>query len=71
MFLEKAVENKITYKGSNANSNVLQELLGRPWFEYSYELSFQNDSFSEMSEGKRVTVILKLLLDFSTKRCLF
>ena len=69
MFLEKAVENKITYKGSNANSNVLQELLGRPWFEYSYELSFQNDSFSEMSEGKQAFVILKLLLDFSTKRC--
>ena len=30
---------------------------------------YQNDLFGEMSEGKQAFVILKLLLDFSDKKC--
>jgi predicted ATPase len=39
------------------------------WFSLSYELTYQNDSFNEMSDGKKAFVILKLLLDFSNKKC--
>jgi len=35
----------------------------------NYELTYQNDTFAIMSEGKQAFVILKLLLDFSPKKC--
>ncbi len=39
------------------------------WFEISYELTYQNDTFNKMSDGKKAFVILKLLLEFSHKEC--
>lgn len=69
VFLSKALNKEIDYKNYNTNENVVNELLIKNWFDISYELSYQNDTFSEMSEGKQAFVILKLLLDFSTKKC--
>lgn len=69
VFLSKALNKEIDYKNYNTNENVVNELIMRNWFDISYELSYQNDTFSEMSEGKQAFVILKLLLDFSTKKC--
>lgn len=69
IFLSKALTKEIDYKSYNTNQNVVNELYTTNWFDFSYELSYQNDTFSEMSEGKQAFVILKLLLDFSTKKC--
>lgn len=69
VFLSKALNKEIDYKSYNTNQNVVNELYTTNWFDISYELSYQNDTFSEMSEGKQAFVILKLLLDFSTKKC--
>lgn len=69
IFLSKALNKEIDYKSYNTNQNVVNELYTTNWFDISYELSYQNDTFSEMSEGKQAFVILKLLLDFSTKKC--
>lgn len=68
-FLSKALNKEIDYKNYNTNENVVNEFFTKNWFDYSYELSYQDDIFSEMSEGKQAFVILKLLLDFSTKKC--
>lgn len=69
IFLSKALNKEIDYKSYNTNQNVVNELYTTNWFDISYELSYQKDTFSEMSEGKQAFVILKLLLDFSTKKC--
>jgi hypothetical protein len=44
-------------------------LLTENWFSISYELTYQNDTFNKMSDGKKAFVILKLLLEFSDKEC--
>jgi predicted ATPase len=69
VFLSKALNNEIDYKNYHTNQNVVNELFTTNWFNISYDLSYQDDTFSEMSEGKQAFVILKLLLDFSTKKC--
>lgn len=69
IFLSKAINKEIDYKNYNTNQSVANELYTTNWFDISYELSYQDDTFSEMSEGKQAFVILKLLLDFSTKKC--
>jgi predicted ATPase len=68
-FITRALTNQIEYKGSYINSNVTSELLSTNWFEISYKLTYQNDTFYDMSPGKQAFVILKLLLEFSEKSC--
>jgi predicted ATPase len=68
-FVTRALINQIEYKGSYINSNVTSELLSTNWFEISYNLTYQNDTFNDMSQGKQAFVILKLLLEFSDKSC--
>lgn len=68
-FLLKALNCELEYKNSYFNENVVNQLFTTNWFTISYELFYQNDTFPEMSEGKQAFVILKLLLDFSTKKC--
>lgn len=68
-FLTSALTNQIEYKGGHINSNVTSELLSTNWFEISYDLTYQKDTFDDMSQGKQAFVILKLLLEFSDKSC--
>jgi len=68
-FITRALSNQIEYKGSYINSNVTSEILSTNWFEISYNLTYQNDTFYDMSQGKQAFVILKLLLEFSEKSC--
>jgi len=68
-FLDKALNNDIEYKSGNSNQEVTVELLSSNWFDVSFDLKYQNDSFKNMSQGKQAFVILKLLLEFSKKEC--
>jgi ABC-type cobalamin/Fe3+-siderophores transport system ATPase subunit len=68
-FLAKALNREIDYKNNNSNENVVNEFFTMNWFDISFELSYQNDVFAEMSQGKQAFVILKLLLEFSAKEC--
>ena len=67
--LKKLLYGKLILKNGYDAQNVAIELLAKSWYKLSYELLYQNDSFSEMSEGKQAFVILKLLLEFSEKKC--
>lgn len=68
-FLRDLVNGNIELKNSYTPQNVANEFFTREWFNLSYQLKYQDDLFGEMSEGKQAFVILKLLLDFSDKRC--
>lgn len=39
------------------------------WFELQYNAEYENDKLSDMSPGKRSFVVLKLLLEFSDRKC--
>ena len=65
IFLNDVLNDNIDYKASNRNENVLSEFLSENWFNISFDLIYEGDSFVSMSQGKQAFVILKLLLEFS------
>ena len=68
-FLDRAMKNQIDLKSSYEIDNVTKEFYTTNWFVIGYKVTYQDDSFASMSEGKKAFVILKLLLDFSKKEC--
>ena len=68
-FLRKLLLDEIILKNGNESSNVATEFLSKKWYSLNYKLTYQGDAFVDMSEGKQAFVILKLLLDFSEKKC--
>ena len=69
IFLNDVLNDNIDYKASNRNENVLSEFLYENWFNISFDLIYEGDSFVSMLQGKQAFVILKLLLEFSDKTC--
>jgi len=69
LFLQQALENKIELKAYKDIKDLAKGLLTENWFSISYDLTYQNDTFNKMSDGKKSFVILKLLLEFSHKEC--
>lgn len=67
----KILNNTLEFKGKyNDTKPIFQlEFLQKNWLELYYDLIYQEDSFVHMSQGKKSFVILKLLLDFSDKKC--
>lgn len=68
-FLKKLLSEEILLKSGYEALNVAIEFLTRNWYSLDYSLTYQGDAFVNMSEGKQAFVILKLLLDFSDKKC--
>ena len=66
---ESLLFDSITLKGGYDNQKLIKELLGTNFFYISYEIEYDTDKFKAMSEGKKVFIILMLLLDFSNKQC--
>lgn len=68
-FVDKNLMGQVEYKSGNVSENVVSELLSTNWFDISFELTYQDDVFTDMSQGKQAFVVLKLLLEFSDKKC--
>jgi predicted ATP-dependent endonuclease of OLD family len=68
-FLRDLLNDKVELKNSYTPQGIANEFFSSNWYYQSYDLTYQNDSFDIMSEGKQAFVILKLLLEFSDKRC--
>lgn len=66
---EKLVNEPVTLKGGNKAQPLCQELLSSNFFDIAYDIVYEEDSFSQMSEGKKAFVVLMLLLDFNKKDC--
>lgn len=65
-FFEQSLkeENFSFNKGKNIE-DLIRDIFGVNWFKYNYTVTYQNDEFQDMSQGKKSFVILKLLLEFS------
>jgi predicted ATPase len=65
---EKLLNNSITLKGGNTHLGLALKLMSTNYFQVSYNILYE-DTFNQMSEGKKAFVVLMLLLDFSDKDC--
>jgi hypothetical protein len=68
---DRAKAGELPLKGAYASNHrkFSSDLLSEPWHEIDYDIVYEDDSFAQMSEGKRAFVVLKLLLEFSDKKC--
>lgn len=48
---------------------VMVDMFTENYFTISYDVNYGNDSLSEMSEGKKAYIVLRLLLDFDDSLC--
>jgi predicted ATPase len=65
----KLLKNEITLKGGYTAIELAKEILAPNFFEITYKIDYDTDTFQTMSEGKKAFVVLMLLLDFSNKEC--
>lgn len=68
-YIRKALNGEIVYKSTHHAQEVMTALLSQNWYKYQFDVIYQDDKFTEMSQGKQAFVVLKLLLDFSKKQC--
>lgn len=68
-FLRELLSEDVLLKSWNNPRDVATDFFTRNWYGLNFCLSYQEDDFTQMSEGKQAFVILKLLLDFSDKKC--
>lgn len=66
-FLSNALNGSIVLKSYKEMKDLTKGLLTENWYSISYKLTYENDTFEKMSDGKKAFVILKLLLEFSDK----
>ncbi len=67
--LVSIMEEKLTLKSSRDKQQFMLDIFSQPWFDISYDVKFQGDTLNRMSEGKRAFIVLRLLLDFSSREC--
>jgi predicted ATPase len=67
--LDKLLENRILLVQNFSSRKLIERILPESNYTISYEVTYENDKYSEMSEGKQAFVVLKLLLDFSDRKC--
>ena len=68
-FINGLLDGSVTCIAGNDAKDVLCDFLSKNWYSITYELIYQDDSFKSMSPGKQAFVILKLLLEFSKRKC--
>ena len=68
-FLRKVLCNEIQFKAGYTAHSFISRILSENWFGLSLNVEYDGDNLKDMSPGKRSFVVLKLLLDFSDKKC--
>ena len=68
-FVNKLNGSELSLKGGYTHRKVLEELVETDWYNVRYNIRYQHDDLSRMSEGKSAFVILRLLLDFTEDDC--
>jgi len=67
--LNKALKGELTFKNGYNMQTFISNMLSNNWFKLKFDVDYENDNLSDMSPGKRSFVVLKLILDFSDKKC--
>jgi len=67
--LDQFLSNRLTLKGGYTGQSLATTIMTECFYGVSYDLVYEGDKFKKMSDGKKAFVVLKLLLDFSDKKC--
>ena len=67
--LEAVINDEYQLKKPYNQQQVLIDILSNNFYNIAYDVKFENDNLSSMSEGKKAFVILRILLDFNDKKC--
>lgn len=67
--LARLVSNELTLKVSYTSQLLATAIITECFYRLNYDLVYEGDKFKQMSDGKKSFVVLKLLLDFSDKKC--
>jgi ABC-type lipoprotein export system ATPase subunit len=67
--VNEALHGNVTFKGGYDVQAFMSKLFAECWYELTLNVEYDGDNLKDMSPGKRSFVILKLLLDFSEKKC--
>lgn len=67
--LNMALRGEIPFKSGYDAQSFMSRILSENWFTLSLNVEYDGDNLRDMSPGKRSFVVLKLLLDFSDKKC--
>lgn len=57
--------NNLSFNRHKSMNDLISDVFSNVWYSFSYSLKYEEDEFSEMSQGKKAFVILTLILDFS------
>lgn len=64
------IENEqIPLKGSHNKQQVIIDICAENNYKIEYDVVFQGDNLTSMSEGKKAFIILRILLDFNENGC--
>ena len=66
---EDIVNGRYTLKSSRDEKQVASELVSANYNKLIYDVKYQGDTLSSMSEGKKAFVILRMILDFDENEC--
>ena len=66
---EDIVNGRYTLKSSRDEKQVASELVSTNYYKLIYDVKYQGDTLSSMSEGKKAFVILRMILDFDENEC--
>lgn len=66
---DSLLKEEITLKGYANVQQVITDIFSKNYYDIGYDVTYQGDKLSEMSEGKKAFIILRLLLDFNNKEC--
>lgn len=67
--MNKALKGELTFKNGYNVQSFISNMLSNNWFKLKFNVEYEGDNLSDMSPGKRSFVVLKLILDFSDKKC--
>ena len=65
IFRDFLKEGMLSFNKNKNIDDLFKDIFTTNWFRFDYLLTYQNDEFQDMSQGKKSFVILKLLLEFS------
>ncbi len=66
---EAILDNQVSIKSGFDQETGLKNLFAKSPYSLDFDIRYEEDSYTQMSDGKKAFVILKLLLEFSSREC--
>lgn len=66
---ERLTNGQIPFKAAHNLQQTLIDIFAETYYDIEYDVTYENDNLSSMSEGKKAFIILRILLDFNAREC--